>query len=198
MDDERHVIPMLDKDAADERAQEVFELASTRGAPDEGVLRILANYPPALEGFTSLWWGTFDEGSVEHTLKELLRVRLAEHFGCGYCSTVRSKKATAQGLTEERIRLACQEPDSPELSSRERLVLDWGDRLAEDPKSIDEELTARLKQEFSDAELVELGCLAAMCVGFDSLFPTWGIGAHTCVVPVEGAEAAMAHSDGGD
>ncbi len=44
----------------------------------------------------------------------------------------------------------------------------------EDPRSIDEGLTVRLKQEFSDAERVDFGCLIAMCIGFDSLFPTWG------------------------
>ena len=189
----KHLIPMLDPEQADEQSKSHFETASQRGAPDSGVLRILANDPGCLNGFVTLWWACFDAGTVEHITKELLRVKLADIYGCGYCGTVRSKRAIDDGLTEDRIRTACQPgPLDPEVfSDQERLVLEWGEQLADDPNGIDGELNARMKEEFTDAELVELGCLAAMCIGFDSLFPTWGIGVHTCqVVPAGSGHAA--------
>jgi AhpD family alkylhydroperoxidase len=184
-----HVIPMLSPDEVDDQAKKLFAVATDRGAPDSGVLRILANNPACLQGFVSLWWACFDEGTVEHTTKELLRVKLADMYGCGYCGTVRSRRAIELGLTEDRIREACEHGAAGSFSARERLVLEWGERLARDPSDVDEELTQRMKNEFNDAELVELGCVAAMCIGFDSLFPTWGIGAHTCrIVPERSAE----------
>jgi alkylhydroperoxidase family enzyme len=191
--DDAHLIPMLGVDQVDAQSRKHFETASERGAPDSGVLRILAHEPGCLDGFVTLWWACFDGGTVEHATKELLRVKLADKFGCGYCGTVRSKRAKQEGLTEERILAACQPGplDPDEFSERERLVLEWGRRLADGPGGVDDELTARMKNEFTDAQLVELGALAAMCIGFDTLFPTWGIGAHTCqVVGAQSPEAA--------
>jgi alkylhydroperoxidase family enzyme len=189
-EEDRHVIPMLDAEQVDEQSRQHFKVASERGAPDSGVLRILANDSACLDGFVRLWWACFDEGTVEHTTKELLRVKLADVYGCGYCGTVRSLRAKTEGLTEDKIRLACDEGDNSSFSDREQLVLEWGTRLARDPASVDDALMARMKQEFTDSELVELGVLAAMCIGFDTLFPTWGIGAHTCqVVPAQTTKA---------
>jgi AhpD family alkylhydroperoxidase len=191
--DDPHVIPLIDVDAASPRAKEIFEIAGERGAPDSGVLRILAHDEDVLEGFVQVWWACFDEGTIEITLKELLRVKLADIYGCGYCGTVRSKRAAEAGLSEERIQLACTDPKHESFSEREQLVLEWGELLATDPRSIDEDFTARLKAQFSDAELVELGCLGALCVGFDSLLPTWGVGAHTCQIPAA-SQAGAAHA----
>jgi AhpD family alkylhydroperoxidase len=191
--DDPHVIPMMDVQDVPDGARKIFEMADERGAPDAGLLRILAHNEEALERFTTFWWAVFDGGTIDITLKELLRVSLADIYGCGYCGTVRSLRATEAGLTEDRIQLACMSPDDPSFSDRERLVLEWGRRLAEDPHSIDQEFSDRLKEHFTYSELIELGCLGALCVGFDSLLPTWGIGAHTCQVPVsDEAEAKQA------
>jgi AhpD family alkylhydroperoxidase len=182
---------MVATEDVSDSARELFGIASGRGAPDSGVLRILANNPACMEGFVRLWWACFDEGTVEITTKELLRVKLADMYGCGYCGTVRPRKAIELGLTEDRIREACEVGWSgSSFSPREKLVLEWGERLAQDPADVDADLTERMKTEFNDSELVELGVLVAMCIGFDSLFPTWGIGAHTCqVVPTQSAVA---------
>ncbi|MGH7904735.1 MAG: hypothetical protein ACREPA_11530 [Candidatus Dormibacteraceae bacterium] len=61
-----------------------FADAAARGAPNPTLLRILARQPRAMNAFYSGWQETFYAGDVEHTLKELMRVRMARLRGCGY------------------------------------------------------------------------------------------------------------------
>jgi len=61
-----------------------FEDAAARGAPNPTLLRILARHPVALNAFYAAWQETFYRGTVEHPLKELMRVRMARLRNCGY------------------------------------------------------------------------------------------------------------------
>ena len=43
------------------------------------------------------------EGLLPHKLKEMCRIRISVAHRCGYCSTVRSHVARAEGLTEDLV-----------------------------------------------------------------------------------------------
>jgi len=77
-------IQPLPETAASPDVKETFEDAATRGAPNPTLLRILARHPAALRAFYSAWQQMFYGGIVEHTLKELMRVRMARLRNCGY------------------------------------------------------------------------------------------------------------------
>jgi alkylhydroperoxidase family enzyme len=64
--------------------QQAFDDAARRGAPNPMLLRILARHPGALNAFYAGWQETFYGGTVDHTLKELMRVRMARLRNCGY------------------------------------------------------------------------------------------------------------------
>lgn len=63
---------------------EAFRAAEKRGAPNSTLLRILARDPQSLHIFYDSWIKSFYGGRVDHTLKELVRVRMAELRGCHY------------------------------------------------------------------------------------------------------------------
>lgn len=64
--------------------KDYFEIAEARGAPNPTLLRILAHDPNALSTFYDAWNKIFYGGSIDHGLKEIVRVRMARLRGCGY------------------------------------------------------------------------------------------------------------------
>ena len=71
------------------------------------------------------------------------------------------------GLTEEKI----SELDAEEngFSDRERLALEYAERLAVDHHNMDDGFFDRLRTEFDDAEILELGMMAGQYIGFGRL-----------------------------
>jgi alkylhydroperoxidase family enzyme len=72
-----------------------------------------------------------------------------------------------KGLTEEKI----QQLDSADndFSQRERLALEYAERLAVDHHNIDDAFFARLGTRFDDAEIIELGMMIGQYIGFGRL-----------------------------
>jgi alkylhydroperoxidase family enzyme len=64
--------------------REAFRVAEKRGAPNSTLLRILAREPDSMRIFYDSWIKSFYGGRIDHTLKELVRVRMAELRGCHY------------------------------------------------------------------------------------------------------------------
>ena len=74
----------VDESTVGEQLRLTFEDAERRGAPNSTLLRILARHPKGLRAFYDGWQDTFYTGQVPHTLKELMRVRMARLHNCGY------------------------------------------------------------------------------------------------------------------
>ena len=73
------------------------------------------------------------------------------------------------GLTEEKIAAVGEYRTSPLFSDKERLALEFAERMAVDHQSIDDAFFGKLRAEFSDAEIVELGMAIGQYIGFGRL-----------------------------
>lgn len=72
-----------------------------------------------------------------------------------------------KGLTEAKIsQLDAAEND---FSARERLALEYAEKLAVDHHSIDDEFFERLRTSFDDGEILELGMMIGQYIGFGRL-----------------------------
>ncbi len=71
------------------------------------------------------------------------------------------------GLTEEKISELDGEDNG--FSDRERLALEYAERLAVDHHNVDDDFFDRLRTEFDDAEILELGMMAGQYIGFGRL-----------------------------
>jgi alkylhydroperoxidase family enzyme len=71
------------------------------------------------------------------------------------------------GLTEDKI----DQLDTPDndFSARERLALEYAEKLAVDHHNIDDEFFERLRTCFDDAEILELGMMIGQYIGFGRL-----------------------------
>jgi hypothetical protein len=61
-----------------------FEEAEEKGAPDRNWYRVLLHSPALMKGFAALWREAFNSGRVDHCLKEIIRVHIAQHYDCSY------------------------------------------------------------------------------------------------------------------
>ncbi|MGI9327830.1 MAG: carboxymuconolactone decarboxylase family protein [Pseudomonadales bacterium] len=71
------------------------------------------------------------------------------------------------GLTEDKI--AGLDAEAAAFSPREKLAIDYAQKLAEDHHRIDDAFFERLREEFSDPEIVELGMMIGQYIGFGRL-----------------------------
>lgn len=77
-------IQPLDASQASAKMQTYFQTAEQRGAPNAMFLRLLARDPNSVDVFYEAWDKIFYGGSLEHSLKEIIRVRMARLRNCGY------------------------------------------------------------------------------------------------------------------
>jgi alkylhydroperoxidase family enzyme len=88
-------------------------------------------------------------GELEPRLVEYVRLRSADINQCKFCLAI--------GFAEEQKIAQIRDPETAEgLTERERLAVIFCDRLNLDPESIDDAFFERMRQHFSQSEVVEL------------------------------------------
>ncbi|MGH2875194.1 MAG: carboxymuconolactone decarboxylase family protein [Solirubrobacteraceae bacterium] len=162
-------LPQLTRDQiADERLLGVLDRAERLSTPKPAWYLTLAHAPEYAVAYADFWDITHRSGQVEHTIKELMRIAIAQLLGCEFCAEQRSTVAIQQGLDEDDA-ATCALPDLDHPDPRTRAALRFAraltlDRPDMDPSSFDA-VYAELHSVYSDAEIVELGCFAAIAIG---------------------------------
>ena len=116
--------------------------------------------------------------NLEHSLKELVKIRASQINGCANCLNMHTADARKAGESDQRMHLLSAWHEAPCFSSRERAALAWVDALtlvstARAPDAIYE----TLKAHFSEEEQVELTLMInvingwnRIAVGFDLFY----------------------------
>jgi alkylhydroperoxidase family enzyme len=95
-------------------------------------------------------------------VREAARMRIAQLNECTVCLAFRADKVKAQGLTEEFYCHVGTHDDGTSFSEQERLAMEYAERFALDHVGIDDAFFDRMREAFSDPEMLDLTiCLAA-------------------------------------
>jgi AhpD family alkylhydroperoxidase len=152
----------IEENEISEEAQELINQAEARGAPDPKVVRIMVRNSKAGMAWVRYWNELLYDGLLPHTLKELCRIRISIAHRCGYCSTVRSKVAQADGLSEEKVAQLQDFESSDIFSEREKAALRYATMFKTGDDGVDsDEAYDQLRPHFSEEEIVELGLFCA-------------------------------------
>ncbi len=144
------------------RDREVIESARRTGAPDPRVVSIMLRNPKTGAAWVEYWNKLLYHGVLPHKLKEMCRIKISVAHQCGYCSTVRSHVAKAEGLTEDLVTQLLDYESSTQFSEREKAALRYADAFKKGEHAIDsDEIFAQLHEHFSDEEIIELGLFCA-------------------------------------
>ena len=145
--------------------RELIESAKRTGAPDPRVVSIMTRSQVGA-GWVEFWNKVLYQGVLPHKLKEMCRIRISVAHQCGYCSTVRSSVAKAEGLTEDMINDLSSFENSQHFTPREKAALRYADLFKQGEHAIDRDDVYRdLSNHFSDEEIIELGLLCAQTDG---------------------------------
>ncbi len=107
---------------------------------------------------------------LEKPLLELVKMRASQINGCAYCLDMHSKDARAAGETEQRLYALNAWRETPFYSERERAALEWTEAVTLVSQGhVPDELYERVRQQFSEAELVNLTLAVITINGWNRL-----------------------------
>jgi alkylhydroperoxidase family enzyme len=85
-----------------------------------------------------------------------MRIKTGQVNDCQYCMEVRTT-AVRGAVTPKEAALRKSQPEpGAELNEREALAVQFAERIAFDPHTVDDEFFARLRKVFSEEEIIEL------------------------------------------
>jgi AhpD family alkylhydroperoxidase len=143
------------------QTQKLIESAKRTGAPDPRVVSIMSRSGLGI-AWVEYWNKLLYQGLLPHKLKEMCRIKISVAHQCGYCSTVRSNVAKAEGLTEDMVNNLSSCSSSKYFTPREKAALRYAELFKLGERAIDkDEVYHELSKHFSDEEIIELGLFCA-------------------------------------
>jgi alkylhydroperoxidase family enzyme len=176
----------LDEMTPEMRAE--MERCAREGTPRPESSAIRAHVPAAFWFFANSWNDLFRNGILDHSIKELSRVYVSHSVKCEYCGNQRSERGREAGLAEGKYDELLNFESSESYSEREKAALAYAEAIVWTGEA-DDALWERLYGHFSEAELVELGCMIGLTLGQQSWLRLLNIDHHQ-VMP--GDQASMA------
>jgi AhpD family alkylhydroperoxidase len=156
--------------------REILERAQLHGTPRPESQAVRAHVPEILRTFTAYWDATFADRLVDSRLKELCRLYVSKTVECSYCGGQRSEAARAQGLSEDLVDEILLFESSDAFDEREKAALTYTRAIAWNPDEADDALWERLREHFTEAQLVELGSFVSLTAGGQRWVKTLDLG----------------------
>lgn len=94
---------------------------------------------------------------LEHTLLDLIYLRVSQMNGCAFCLDMHWKDLRAAGESEQRLYMLDAWRESPGYSDRERAALEWAEAVTNVTGGhVPDTAYAAAREEFTDAEIANL------------------------------------------
>ncbi len=175
-------------DAMTPEMRREMERCAREGTPRPESTAVRAHVPAAFWFFADSWKSLFREGVVDHRIKELCRVYISRSVKCEYCGNQRSEQGRAAGLHEGQYDELLNFESADAYDDRQKAALAYAEAIAWHLDT-DDAFWVRMREHFSEPELVELGCFIGLTFGQQSWLRMLNIDHHQ-VMP--GTEASMA------
>jgi AhpD family alkylhydroperoxidase len=121
-----------------------------------GPLAVSAHHKPTMIGMGAFETALDRSNQVPDRLKVFGELKAALMAGCEYCMDIGSWIARGHGVTEEELREFHNYRESDLFSELDRLVIDYAAGMTSTPVDVSDEMFARLREHFDEAQLVEL------------------------------------------
>ena len=177
----------LEKMTPDMRAE--MERCQREGTPRPESSAVRAHVPACFWFFAKSWHEIFRTGVLDHSIKELCRLYVSRSVQCEYCGNQRSVKATTSGaLIEDHVMDLLNFEKSTKYNERQKAALAYAEAIVWHLNT-DDAFWDRLHRNFTEPELVELGCMIGLTLGQQSWLRLLNIEHHEVMA---GTSASMA------
>jgi AhpD family alkylhydroperoxidase len=163
-------------------------------------MEIWAHQPKMMMGMGKFNQAVRKGRSVDERLKNLVELKGAQMIGCEYCVDLGSQICRRSGLSDDELLALPRYQQSDLFSQREKVALDYTIAVMRTPVEVTDELVAKMKEHFSDAQLVEITALLTL-VNLDRFNAAFGIGSAgfsagmVCLLPDRPAAATTVSAD---
>lgn len=155
-------VPELSRDELDADVEAAMDLQVEQLGYVPNSLLTLAHRPKTAVAFARLAGEVMIGGTLEKPLKQLIAYVASNATGCRYCQAHTAKRSTEFGVEDEKIEHAFEFETSELFTDSEREAL----RLARDaalvPSDASDEHFERLRDHFTDDEIVEIVSVIAL------------------------------------
>lgn len=168
------MIEPIDRGLAEQQGLgEILDSAMELGDDADLLPRILGQVPGYAEAIQTAMHESHSNGNVDHGLKEIIRIQLARTAGDPYFANLRSQRAIADGLSEERIDAGSGDfENDPQFSAAEKWALRYAYLMYREPERVDRAFYDEGKEHFTEAQIMELGGMIAIHYGMQVFMRT--------------------------
>ena len=158
-------------------------------------IEIWAHQPKMMTGMGRFNQAVRKGKSVDERIKNLVELKGAQMIGCEYCVDFGSQICRNSGFSDEELLALPRYRQSELFTEPEKTALDYAVAVMRTPVEVTDDLFARMKEHFSDEQMVEITALLTL-VNLDRFNAAFGIGSAgfsegmVCVVPDRPATSA--------
>jgi uncharacterized peroxidase-related enzyme len=146
----------------------IYERFAAEYGPFANQVAVFAHVPAALRHLMPLLMELREAATLPKRYLEIAIVVVSKLNECRYCVAHHKPFLVVQGLSPQGVdRLL--DPDNPELDAVDRLVVEYAAAAWETPNRIRNSLFQRLREHFTEAQIVELTLRITLC-GFFNRF----------------------------
>ena len=181
-------------DKMDAAMQEEMRRCEREGTPRPESTAVRAHVPATFWFFADSWKNLFHNGVLDHPIKELCRLYVSRSVQCEYCGNQRSEKSIKSGaLIEDHVKDLINFESSTRYNDRQKAALAYAEAIVWRTET-DDAFWNRMHAQFSEPELVELGCMIGLTLGQQSWLRLLNIDHHQ-VMATTAASMAPGYED---
>lgn len=151
-------IPPVERENASKQVQTIYDSLVKVYGTELNPLKVLAHRPAVMRAVMSLY-GAIHEHSetVSDELKELISLRIAQVNGCrNYCVPMHTHQLRKLGTSDDKIRSLVRYAASDLFTDKEKVALEYAERMTVPSMVVNEAFFERLKAHYSDLDVVDL------------------------------------------
>jgi alkylhydroperoxidase family enzyme len=138
-------------------------------------VEIWAHQPKMMSGMGKFQGAVRKGNAVDDRLKYLVELKGAQMIGCEFCVDLGSQICRNSGFSDEELLAIPRYRQSDLFSEREKVALDYTVAVMRTPVEVTDEMFARIKEQFTDEQLVEITALLTV-VNLDRFNAAFGVG----------------------
>jgi AhpD family alkylhydroperoxidase len=119
--------------------------------------------------------GAYQDSILPADERELARMRIAQINDCVACSDFRAPSVLDAGIAPELYERVAEYATYPGYTPRQRLAIEFAERFALAHATLDDSFFARLRDVFSDEEILDLTLCVAVFLGLGRSLTVLGV-----------------------
>jgi alkylhydroperoxidase family enzyme len=158
-------------------------------------MEIWAHQPKMMMGMGRFNQAVRGGKAVSERIRNLVELKGAQMIGCEFCVDLGSQVCRNSGMSDAELLALPRYQSSDLFTEQEKAALDYTVAVMRTPVEVTDELFARMKEHFSDKQIVEITALLTL-VNTDRFNAAFGIGSagfsagRVCVLPDRPASAS--------